>query len=751
MSLESHEYRLPQWFLEHNVKTSFDIKQLDDQIVFCSCKHCGESKVENDPLDPEDDDFDSDDDIDSPEHSGEEEGQDGAPAVNLVPHTLFSKLRNLTAETMLQCDTQPEQAVLLFRANDPSCGCSSHHLEPVIMNNIVTQVAKSMCVSLVSFDLDDLEDLGYEFYNQSRRPKSEENTAPEPDTSVKVQESVADEVMVGKDENPSSNVDSQEEYIQKESCLSKEHASDNEPGPQKYEAAAGNDLNKDCRESEVSQRGHEPQDPTPSDDCSSQEGLPQEGEKATGEEINAAADDTVAGEGDSAVEEGDSAVEKGDSAAADDTVAEEEDGAAKEGGSIKEPTTESAEENNVAEGNNVAEEGTDTAATTTEAAGLEGDDTTRPENESAEGNDVVKEKEDDVESENKADTDKEEASPPKAKKIMEDDWKPKLQETAFTATFSERYFAATEAEDYKWNSDLNESLDRYAAWKEHTTRSYSAIIDAVTRKATQQAADGGVPDRQDDQGSTSQQAERNSSATIIHFIDCDHSSEAIENQPRARRRAKFRIGDLVKERRKSGENVILIVSSSVHWDRTDSFSERFGISELSSINLQLGSSSAESCRLRQLRRKGEINTRRLRRIMSSSSPDLLPAEKVSPVNPWPVPDIRSSLECFGESLWSKDDLLQAVSQLKGRSAGRRWDFPQSKIVLSGRDVRTVLRRLGLLVLPKKEEVNESDSEEECDQNTDPLDGLSLNESEESLKDCVIRSCKFILHLNMCSY
>lgn len=41
-------YVLPNWFLDQNVKTSRDLATTPDQVVFCNCKDCEETKLAGD-------------------------------------------------------------------------------------------------------------------------------------------------------------------------------------------------------------------------------------------------------------------------------------------------------------------------------------------------------------------------------------------------------------------------------------------------------------------------------------------------------------------------------------------------------------------------------------------------------------------------------------------------------------------------------------------------------------------------------
>lgn len=48
LSLSNARYLIPNWFLERNVKTAAELSVAPDQIIFCTCGDCKETKADDD-------------------------------------------------------------------------------------------------------------------------------------------------------------------------------------------------------------------------------------------------------------------------------------------------------------------------------------------------------------------------------------------------------------------------------------------------------------------------------------------------------------------------------------------------------------------------------------------------------------------------------------------------------------------------------------------------------------------------------
>lgn len=85
---------------------------------------------------------------------------------------------------------------------------------------------------------------------------------------------------------------------------------------------------------------------------------------------------------------------------------------------------------------------------------------------------------------------------------------------------------------------------------------------------------------------------------------------------RYKRRILVRLGELVQKKRRNGEDVVLVISSRT-LEPLEKLCQKAGISSMSSVTLSIVKSSNEARKKRDLRRKGDINTRRLRRVLDS--------------------------------------------------------------------------------------------------------------------------------------
>lgn len=196
-SLSNARYQIPSWFLECNVKTAADLSAAPDQIVFCNCAGCKEKIA---------DDYDSDADLADekcPDEAGHDVEEDGVKELDdscgsslgrelcadKIRYSTFAKLRDMTAAALVTDRggklLRPEASAVVFRMEreetttdweydddydrvEKTRITSESCMEPVWMGRAVERVAKALGVSLVALDLQDLEELGCEFYRQDK-------------------------------------------------------------------------------------------------------------------------------------------------------------------------------------------------------------------------------------------------------------------------------------------------------------------------------------------------------------------------------------------------------------------------------------------------------------------------------------------------------------------------------------------------------------------------------------------------------
>lgn len=309
-------------------------------------------------------------------------------------------------------------------------------------------------------------------------------------------------------------------------------------------------------------------------------------------------------------------------------------------------------------------------------------------------------------------------------KPVKDDWKADWSDAL---TFTQRFFAARSK---KWEDDATFS---YSAWRDRARESNTAILDGVSVKAGQtskpkedcQAEEGIIP---------------SSRGCLLHFIDCDYSVKPLDY--RQCRRIWVRLAELVQERRAKGEDIVMVVSSNTV-EAVDKLCQKTGISTFSNVTLSIVNPSQKKAEARDLRRKGNLNARRLRWILNVGATH--PARAQAKIE-WSPSVTGEDVEQYGKEIWHVNDVHRAA----GKILSRTWMKAQP--VITSKHVDSVLRRLGLLTTPKATEkkdensnsdaaeVNSVEKVEEVEQN--PLDNIVLDDYEERFRDCVIKPSTF---------
>lgn len=159
-------YVLPSWFLEHNVKTSRDLATIPDQMGFCNCKDCEDSKLADDKSEG----FEQPDD----KPNGVNEKSEPEQAPHEMHYKTFSDLRDLICASFMPFHNNKlrQESTIVFRMQEESTSL----LEPAWMIQAVEKAVKaSKGISMITFDLETLEELGCEFHQQDKERVGEEN------------------------------------------------------------------------------------------------------------------------------------------------------------------------------------------------------------------------------------------------------------------------------------------------------------------------------------------------------------------------------------------------------------------------------------------------------------------------------------------------------------------------------------------------------------------------------------------------
>lgn len=187
LSLSNARYLIPSWFLERNVKTAAELSAAPDQIVFCTCGDCKEAKADDDGegTDLADDEYpEKDKAVHDAEKDGVKELNDSwssslaeESCPDEIKYKTFAELRDITAAAFaIDRDgklLRPEASAVIFRMekeeyDEIGYDCTTSFMEPVWMARAVERVAKALGVSLVTLNLEDIEELGDDFHRQDK-------------------------------------------------------------------------------------------------------------------------------------------------------------------------------------------------------------------------------------------------------------------------------------------------------------------------------------------------------------------------------------------------------------------------------------------------------------------------------------------------------------------------------------------------------------------------------------------------------
>ncbi|KAG6357717.1 hypothetical protein INS49_013596 [Diaporthe citri] len=194
-------YHLPAWFLERNVKTSSD---LEGSVSICQCQGCGNYKKLYEDEETEGQALGSESTADDPKPEEESHTSTEKHDYNCedaISYAKFSELRDMVATNMLWRHMRPQDSSVLLRRCAVS-GCSTCPMEPVHMDEIVEQVAKSLGMGLVLLSFEDLEELGSDFHTQDRGfavSGGVKKTAEEESTETKEKNPSKTEISAGED------------------------------------------------------------------------------------------------------------------------------------------------------------------------------------------------------------------------------------------------------------------------------------------------------------------------------------------------------------------------------------------------------------------------------------------------------------------------------------------------------------------------------------------------------------------------
>lgn len=167
-------YTLPNWFLERNVLTSRDLATRPSQMAFCNCADCEEARASDNATEGTEHPFDK------PDVLQENQAQNEPwQAPDEMHYRTFAELRDVICASFMPFrNGQPRQdSTIVFRMQEKH----TRFLEPLWMGRVVEQVAKaSKGMSVISFDLETLEELGCEFHQQDKERAGDGKSTSKP-------------------------------------------------------------------------------------------------------------------------------------------------------------------------------------------------------------------------------------------------------------------------------------------------------------------------------------------------------------------------------------------------------------------------------------------------------------------------------------------------------------------------------------------------------------------------------------------
>lgn len=281
-------------------------------------------------------------------------------------------------------------------------------------------------------------------------------------------------------------------------------------------------------------------------------------------------------------------------------------------------------------------------------------------------------------------------------------WKPDME--SFT-TFRDRYFATRSKPNATAPSTrLNQ-------------RAMSAILDAVGSPSDACPSNGDETSSMPDTG-----------AVMVHIVDC---TSLYDSDNFMRRRVLARFAEALQAKREKGHAMAMLVSTeSSYLEPGHKEYTKLRTTQVSAVDSTID--KIDDIDLREILRRRAINVRRLRRCLREQVAHLFPCNLIDVSADWNSAEQADEFKAFGKRLWSSSEICRVKTQLMGRAWKKR--------TLGYADIAAVLRRVGILTTDPegdKNKANDPDPKGDKNKVNDPLDAISLNEYEESLRECVV--------------
>lgn len=216
-------------------------------------------------------------------------------------------------------------------------------------------------------------------------------------------------------------------------------------------------------------------------------------------------------------------------------------------------------------------------------------------------------------------------------------------------------------------------------------------------------------------------------AVIFHIIDYRSRDDNVK------RRVLARFAGMVKQRRKQGDAVVMVVSTQDsdlspgrRWQR------KIGATKDSTTVASYVKIDDADLTIRQQTYNGAMNARALRHCLRVYCGPIFPADLLKATADWACAERDKSLRGFGRTTWTSEDMSHIVIKIMGRA----WAKPEMKFS----DIRAVLKRLGLYNpvepetkrdAPACSEKAESQDNDESNTNDNPFEDVAGNPSEEN--------------------
>lgn len=279
--------------------------------------------------------------------------------------------------------------------------------------------------------------------------------------------------------------------------------------------------------------------------------------------------------------------------------------------------------------------------------------------------------------------------------ITQQQWEPDV----FSLTaFLDHFFAAR-----------TERKAAVESWQ-RTQLVWTLLLDAVRDKLATESASGEII------GGTCRPK-----AVIFHITDYPSLDYVLKTRVLAR------FAEMVQQRRKQGDAVVMIVSTQDDELKPErKLQRKIGATKASTADACNVEMSDADLAIRKQTYQGTMNARALRRCLRECCAHLLPADLLRVTADWASPERGKSFRAFGRTMWTYEDMDHIVIQIMGRA----WLKPELRFA----DIRAVLKRRGFYHPVEPEAQDGPACSEKAESKDNDKSSITGNASEDNTSD-----------------